>query len=185
MATMRMRVAVVAAVATMLLAGCTPVAVPLQRAAVPELVIPTELGWRYASSCTGDDVGGGGIITFQYGNGGSNVTFAEDTPESRAEAERIEACLDEYRYDESDDQLDYVDGYERSQLWTYYTAVTAPCLAARGIQLDPIPREEFFVPDQRPWNPFTAMDDVPIADLLALYRECPPIPAFLREPAGA
>lgn len=183
---MRMRVAVVAAVAVVLLAGCTPMAVPLQRASVPEVVIPSELGWRYASSCTDDlAIDAGGIIGFQYGGGASNVTFAEDTPESRAEAERIEACLDKYRFDQSDDQLDYVDGYERSQLWTYYTAVTAPCLSDHGVTLDTIPRADFFLPDQRPWNPYTAMDDIPIPELLALYRACPPIPEFLRAPTGS
>ena len=76
--------------------------------------------------------------------------------------------------------FNYVDAFERAQLWDYYNAVTLPCLDARGRRRRPT-RAEFFLPDQRPWNPYTAMDDLPFDQLFALYRACPPIPDYLRE----
>jgi len=90
-------------------------------------------------------------------------------------------CAAQYRLEPRADGFTYVDAYERSQLWDYYTAVTAPCLVARGVTLEPPTREDFFVPDQRPWNPYTTMDDLPFDELVALYRACPPVPDYLRE----
>jgi hypothetical protein len=177
---MRTRVVVAAAgaLAVALLTACT--AAPVQRTLNHPFLVPQDLAWQYATSCFGEELIGGGVISLSYGEGASRVEFAEDTPESQAEKARIEACLDEYRFADASNDLDYVDGYERSQLWDYYTAITVPCLAALGVELAPIPREDFFTPDQRPWNPYPSMQDVPFAELIDLYEACPPVPDYLQ-----
>jgi hypothetical protein len=94
------------------------------------------------------------------------------------------ACSDgdcaAYRFADRAEGFTYVDAYERARLWEYYTAVTVPCLASRGVDLAPIARERFFVPDERPWNPYTSMQGIPFDDLVGLYRACPPVPPSLQ-----
>jgi hypothetical protein len=95
--------------------------------------------------------------------------------------DELEACLDRYEFEQRADGFSYVDAAERAQLWEYYTAVTVPCLAARGVDVPPVTRQDFFLPDERPWNPYTALRDIPFDTLVGHYAACPPVPAYLQE----
>jgi hypothetical protein len=102
--------------------------------------------------------------------------------------EYVVSCLDESATEtcrstsdpgDRTEGYNYVDAYERAQLYDYYSAVTVPCLASKGVELEPLHRSDFFVPDSRPWNPYTSMRDRPFDELVALYHACPPIPEYL------
>ena len=73
----------------------------------------------------------------------------------------------------------FVDPYERSRLYEYYTAFTLPCLARLGIDITPAPRSLFSEKGGgEPWNPYLGME-LPFDELLELYQACPPRPASL------
>lgn len=93
--------------------------------------------------------------------------------------EHAEACLKRFRLDTSRTAFDYVNAYERAQLYDYYLRQTVPCLADHGVQAPLIARAAFFDPAKRPWNVYTGMDDVPFDRLIDLYRACPPVPQYL------
>lgn len=172
-----MRWPVALAALTIALAGCTPVPQPKEE----PVALPEDLAWRYVSSCLGD-IGSVGPAQISWGDGPAVVSFASDeqTPEQRAAAVQIQECLDRYDYAPTSTSYNYVNSYERAQLYDWYTRETIPCLADKGVEAPRIARTAFFDPAARPWNPYTDMDDVPFDQLIALYRACPPIPEYLQ-----
>lgn len=173
---MRARTVAIAA-AAMLLTACTPAA----RERAEPVAVPQDLTWQYATSCLMNMTSGETVVSLQWDETGIEVGFDEDTPATVLDQQRIENCFAQYRFEQRASSYNYVDAFERAQLWDYYNAVTLPCLAEHGVRLPALTRAQFFVPDSRPWNPYTAMDDLPFDQLFALYRACPPIPDYLRD----
>ena len=169
----------VAAVA-MLLAACTPVASPTRERTEP-FAVPQDLTWQYATNCMLEMTSGETVVSLQWDETGIEVGFDEDSPATELDQQAVQACFDQYRLEQRSSSFNYVDAFERAQLWDYYNAVTLPCLDEHGVGVPALTRAQFFLPDQRPWNPYTAMDDLPFDQLFALYRACPPIPDYLRE----
>ena len=170
-----MRATVAVAALALALAGCTPV----PRTTGEPFRLPQELAWRYVATCLGE-LGTIGPAQIEWGDGPALVSLADDpTPEAQAAAERTSKCLNRYRYEPRDTSFNFVSAYERAQLFDWYTRDTAPCLEAQGIAAPDIPRAEFFVPGERPWNVYTQMSTVPFARLIQLYQACPPVPQYL------
>jgi hypothetical protein len=168
----------VAAVA--LLAGCAPS--PQPDPPLGPITIPPELSWQYAHTCFGDDMA---PVAASWGPGvTADVHFEVESPESAAIAAQVEACLDQYPYEDGQSDFGFVDPFERAQLYDYYMSMTVPCLARHGIDLDPVARTTFFAPDRRPWNPYQETDftGVPFLKLYSAYRACPPVPEYLQPP---
>ncbi|MEO8263020.1 MAG: hypothetical protein ABI566_10670 [Pseudolysinimonas sp.] len=168
-----MRAGVALAALALALAGCTPV----PRAASEHFVVPQDLVWRYVSHCT-QDAGEAGPFVFSFGDGPATIQFETPTPENEVVAAEAAACLDRYRYDTAS-SFQYVSAFERAQLFDYYSGQTRPCLAANGVDVPPIARDQFFVPDERPWNPYTSIEGYSFDRLLELYDACPPVPRYL------
>ncbi|MGN6502972.1 MAG: hypothetical protein ACTHKX_08745 [Pseudolysinimonas sp.] len=93
--------------------------------------------------------------------------------------DHTEACLARFRIDTSRTAFDYVNVYERAQLYDYYTGSTVPCLARHGVVAPVIARSAFFDPAKRPWNVYTDMAEVAFDRIIDLYRACPPVPQYL------
>jgi hypothetical protein len=181
---MRMRMRTIVAVAALcaVLAGCTPAA----RGVDGPVVLPQEIAWRYAMFCVepaGESVA---ITSLIWTNAGAAVDLeAPDDPAVDLDdlETRIEQCLTEYRYEEWVSPSATV--FERVELYEYYSGVTLPCLARRGLDIEPVPREFFLQPGGgEPWNPYLGMD-LPFERLLELYRACPPRPGYLDSAAAA
>jgi len=179
---MRMRTIAAAAALGMLLAGCTP----MSRAVDGPVVIPQGIAWRYAEFCMDSLVEGISVELLHWSNAGADVELevatTVDVDTEALEAE-IESCLSEYRYEEwvSPDAT----MFERVELYEYYSGVTLPCLAAHGLDIEPVPRRYFLEPDGgEPWNPYLGMD-LPFDRLLELYKDCPPRPDYLDSPRAA
>ena len=168
-----------AAVGAALLSLALIASTPAPRTAGEPFRMPQDLAYRYVATCLGelDTIGPAQI---EWGDRPAVVSVAEDpTPEAQAALERTEDCLNRYRYEPRDASFNFVSAYERAQLFDWYTRDTAPCLEAQGIDAPEIPRAEFFVPDQRPWNVYTQMSTVPFTRLIELYQACPPVPQYL------
>jgi hypothetical protein len=173
-------VASVASVATLaaLIGGCTA-PTPLARVHDRPLAVPSDLSWQWATSCMLQMTSGETVVSISWGDGGADVQFDAVTPATVLDTQILKACFAQYRTEPRPSGFGYVDAYERSRLWDYYTAVTEPCLRDHDVIVPPVPRSQFFLPDQRPWNPYTSMDDLPFPELLELYQDCPPVPASL------
>ena len=169
-----MRAAVALVALALALAGCTPA----PRTTGEPFRLPEELAWRYVSSCLAE-IGQIGPAQVEWGDGPALVTGANLSPDQQAAAHRVEDCLDKYRYEPHTTSFAFISAYERAQLFDWYTRETAPCLTALGVKAPEIPRAEFFVPGERPWNVYTDMDDVPFDTLIQLYQDCPPVPDYL------
>ena len=155
----------------------------LERAVEQPIVIPQGLAWRYAQTCV-FAVETVGVTELRWNNEGADAEVeatAEPGVDTEAIETQIETCLEKYRYEERPAILP--SDADRAQLYDFYTGVTLPCLAYRGIDVHPEPRELFFAPVGEPWNPYLGMEQ-PIDRLLELYEACPPVPAYLGE-AGA
>ena len=170
-----MRWSLVSVASVALLAGCTPAPQPV----VDDDVVPHELIQQYANWCFQNNVGDeGGFYNYLIREDGAEVN-AEDTDPARiAVAQAIEDCLNRHGY-EVDSPLAYVSAYERAQPYDYYTTRTRPCLAAAGVDVPEISRQQFFASDRRPWNPYPDMPTESFEDLLTLYRACPPVPDYV------
>ena len=179
---MRMRTIAAAAALGMLLAGCTPIS----RAVDGPVVIPQGIAWRYAEFCMEGLQDGIWVELLSWSNAGADVELEMATTvdiDAEALEAEIESCLSEYRYQEwvsPDATL-----FERVELYEYYSGVTLPCLAAQGLDIEPVPRGYFLEPvGGEPWNPYLGMD-LPFDRLLELYQACPPRPAYLDSPRTA
>jgi len=170
-----MRWSLVSIASVALLAGCTPVPQP----AVDDDMVPHELIQQYANWCFQNNVGDeGGFYTYSIREDGADVDADDADPARIAVAQAIEDCLNRYDY-EVDSPLAFVPAYERAQLYDYYVTRTRPCLARLGVSVPEVERSEFFSSDQRLWNPYPQMQDVPFEHLLTLYRACPPVPDYV------
>jgi hypothetical protein len=167
------------AIPVLALAACTAITPPVARAHDEPFAIPQDLTWQYATSCMMQMTSEGTVVGLQWDETGIEVRFEDETAETLLDQQRLKNCFAQYRTEQRADSFSYVDAFERAQLWDYYSAVTEPCLTAHGVTVPALTRAQFFVPDQRPWNPYTAMDDLPFEELVALYQACPPIPDYL------
>jgi hypothetical protein len=179
---MRMRTIAAAAALGMLLAGCTPVS----RAVDGPVVIPQGIAWRYAEFCLQPAGDGLWVASLSWSNAGADIELEAatnlDVDIAALEAE-IEECLTAYRYQEWVSPAATM--FERVELYEYYSGVTLPCLAAHGVDIEPVSRQYFLEPDGgEPWNPYLGMD-LPFDRLLELYQACPPRPAYLDSPRTA
>lgn len=167
--------------AAMLLAACTPAASPLARERTQPAAVPQDLTWQFATTCLEEMTSGETVVSLHWDETGIEVGFEGESPATQRDRLAVEDCFTRYRLERRATGFTFVDAFERAQLWDYYNTVTLPCLDAHGVAVPALTRAQFFVPDQRPWNPYTAMDDLPFDQLLALYRSCPPVPDYLRD----
>lgn len=159
----------------LLLAGCASA----PRAQDGPFVIPHEIAWRYAMSCV-ELAGENPIAELRWTNDDAEVHLepsSDPSIETAAIELAIEGCLSAQRYEERVVVVSSV--YKRALLYDYYLGFTIPCLSRQGIEITPLPREFFLMPDSGdPWNPYLGMD-VSFDRLIELYRLCPPSPDYL------